>query len=101
MLAEDLVWAGVTEGAAEPANDAMVVFSDFVIFNQGLERVDAPAIGDTFLSRQTVDLDARYYLRLATDLGYRSNPALLNDAAEVGRLLHSYTRALLSPPSLS
>jgi hypothetical protein len=32
--------------AAESANDAMVVFSDFVIFNQGLERVDAPAIGD-------------------------------------------------------
>jgi hypothetical protein len=31
---------------APSANDAMVVFSDFVIFNQGLERVDAPAIGD-------------------------------------------------------
>jgi hypothetical protein len=27
----------------------------------------APEIGDTFLSRQTVDLDARYYLRLATN----------------------------------
>jgi outer membrane protein assembly factor BamA len=27
----------------------------------------APEIGDTFLSRQTVDLDARYYMRLATN----------------------------------
>lgn len=31
---------------AESANDAMVVFSDYVIFNQGLQRQDAPAIGD-------------------------------------------------------
>ena len=32
------------DGAA--ANNAMIVFSDFVIFNQGLQREDAPAIGD-------------------------------------------------------
>jgi hypothetical protein len=28
------------------ANNAMVVFSDYVIFTQGLQNVDAPAIGD-------------------------------------------------------
>jgi outer membrane protein assembly factor BamB/S1-C subfamily serine protease len=31
---------------APSANNAMVVFSDYVIFNQGLQRQDAPAIGD-------------------------------------------------------
>ena len=31
----------------QAANDAMVVFSDYVIFNQGLQQVDAPAIGET------------------------------------------------------
>jgi four helix bundle protein len=40
--------------------------------------------------------EARYYLRLARDLGYTSNVALNEDAAEVGRLLGSYTRAVIS-----
>jgi hypothetical protein len=31
---------------AQAANNAMVVFSDYVIFTQGLQNVDAPAIGD-------------------------------------------------------
>jgi four helix bundle protein len=45
--------------------------------------------------------EARYYLRLAADLGYPSNAELTNGADEVGRLLGSYARSLLSPsPSL-
>jgi four helix bundle protein len=43
--------------------------------------------------------EARYYLRLSNDLGYGSNTALTKDAAEVGRLLGSYARALLPPSS--
>ena len=43
--------------------------------------------------------EARYYLRLANDLGYSPSAALTEDAAEVGRLLGSYARALLSPSS--
>lgn len=43
--------------------------------------------------------EARYYLRLAHDLGYASSGELSQDAAEVGRLLGSYARALLSPSS--
>jgi len=43
--------------------------------------------------------EARYYLRLAHDLGYGSNSALSEDAAEVGRLLGSYARTLLTPSS--
>ena len=43
--------------------------------------------------------EARYYLRLADDLGYGRSAELHDDAAEVGRLLHAYTRTLLSPTS--
>ena len=43
--------------------------------------------------------EARYYLRLANDLGYGPITALTEDAAEVGRLLGSYARALLPPSS--
>jgi four helix bundle protein len=43
--------------------------------------------------------EARYYLRLASDLGFGANDALTEDAAEVGRLLGSYARALLPPSS--
>ena len=43
--------------------------------------------------------EARYYLRLARDLGYESNAAIGDDALEVGRLLGSYARGILSPSS--
>lgn len=43
--------------------------------------------------------EARYYLRLADDLGYGRSAELGQDAAEVGRLLGSYARALLTPSS--
>jgi hypothetical protein len=43
--------------------------------------------------------EARYYLRLAHDLGYESNPTLREGALEVGRLLGSCARTLLSPSS--
>ena len=43
--------------------------------------------------------EARYYLRLAADLGYPVKPQPANDATEVGRLLGSYARTLLSPSS--
>ena len=43
--------------------------------------------------------ETRYYLRLARDLGYESNPAIAEDALEVGRLLGSYARSILSPSS--
>ena len=43
--------------------------------------------------------EARYYLRLASDLGYESNATLGHDALEVGRLLGSYARNLLAPSS--
>jgi four helix bundle protein len=43
--------------------------------------------------------EARYYLRLARDLGYANEPGLSDSAAEVGRLLGSYTRTLLSSSS--
>ena len=45
--------------------------------------------------------ETRYYLRLAQDLGYGAEPALYNDAAEVGRLLGAYARAVLSSRSTS
>ena len=45
--------------------------------------------------------EARYYLRLAADLGYGSDTKLAEDALEVGRLLGSYARSLLSPSSNS
>jgi four helix bundle protein len=44
--------------------------------------------------------EARYYLRLADDLGYlQDQGSLTPEALEVGRLLGSYTRTLLSPSS--
>ena len=43
--------------------------------------------------------EARYYLRLAEDLGYASKSTLRDDAEEVARLLSSYTRTLLSSVS--
>ena len=40
--------------------------------------------------------ETRYYLRLATDLGYMKDDAALKSAAEeVGRLLGSYARGVL------
>ena len=43
--------------------------------------------------------EARYYLRLARDLGYASDPKLGDAAMEVGRLLGSYARSILPPSS--
>jgi four helix bundle protein len=44
--------------------------------------------------------EVRYYLRLASDLGYlNTRPDLTDAAAEVGRMLSSYSRALRSPSS--
>jgi four helix bundle protein len=43
--------------------------------------------------------EARYYLRLAHDLGYPSERQLNDDASEVGRLLGAYTRSILSSSS--
>ena len=43
--------------------------------------------------------ETRYYLRLAEDLGYGSSAALRDDALEVGRLLGSYARTILSSSS--
>ena len=42
--------------------------------------------------------EARYYLRLAHDLGYAPHNTLRTDAEEVGRLLGSYARTLLAHP---
>src|SRR5687768_17681883 len=39
--------------------------------------------------------EARYYLRLARDLGYESDGTLGHEALEVGRLLGGYARTLL------
>jgi len=44
--------------------------------------------------------ETRYYVRLAHDLGYLPDQISLSaEALEVGRLLGSYTRTLLSPSS--
>ena len=43
--------------------------------------------------------EARYYLKLAADLGYVSGDSLGHDVAEVGRLLSAYVRSLRIPPS--
>ena len=43
--------------------------------------------------------EARYYLRLAHDLGYKPGGALGEDALEIGRLLGSYARSILSSSS--
>jgi four helix bundle protein len=43
--------------------------------------------------------ETRYYLRLATDLGYiKDDAALKSSAEEVGRLLGSYARGILPKP---
>jgi four helix bundle protein len=39
--------------------------------------------------------EVRYYLRLATDLGYLSDATLAEDAAEVNRMLGAYARRIL------
>ena len=41
--------------------------------------------------------ECRYYIILATDLGYMDNDALGGQVDEVGRLLHAYKKSLLSP----
>jgi four helix bundle protein len=38
--------------------------------------------------------ETRYYLRLAHDLGYRTDASLQDAAAEVGRLLGAYSRTV-------
>jgi hypothetical protein len=43
--------------------------------------------------------EARYYLRLARDLGYTADTALTEHATEVGRLPGSYARTILSSSS--
>jgi four helix bundle protein len=43
--------------------------------------------------------ETRYYLRLANDLGYKTDARLGENAREIGRMLGSYARALLSPSS--
>jgi four helix bundle protein len=43
--------------------------------------------------------ETRYYLRLAKDLGYMTDARLGENAREIGRMLGSYARALLSPSS--
>ncbi len=43
--------------------------------------------------------EARYYLRLANDLGYTTNKTLNTDAEEVGRMLGAYARSVM--PSAS
>jgi four helix bundle protein len=41
--------------------------------------------------------EARYYRRLALDLGYCSKSTLNSDAEEIGRMLGAYARTLLPP----
>ena len=43
--------------------------------------------------------ETRYYLRLAKDLGYTTDAKLGDNAMEIGRMLGSYARTLLSPSS--
>ena len=43
--------------------------------------------------------ETRYYLRLANDLGYKTDPTMAAKAAEVGKLLSAYSRTLLTPSS--
>jgi len=43
--------------------------------------------------------ECRYYLILAKDLGYMQNNSIWDLADEIGRLLHAYRTALLSPNS--
>ena|SRR5436309_748480 len=43
--------------------------------------------------------ETRYYLRLANDLGYKTDATLVAKAAEIGKLLSAYSRTLLTPNS--
>jgi len=43
--------------------------------------------------------ECRYYIILSKDLGYVHNDALGEQVDEVGRLLHSYRKSLLTPDS--
>jgi len=43
--------------------------------------------------------ESRYYLLLASDLGYGQTGALLELLEEISRMLNAYTKALLSPVS--
>jgi four helix bundle protein len=40
--------------------------------------------------------EARYYLRLARDLGYMGDTELNSDAEEIGRMLGAYARSVMS-----
>ncbi len=44
--------------------------------------------------------ESRYYLILAKDLGYGETHGLMNTLEEVSRLLHAYSKAILSPDSM-
>jgi four helix bundle protein len=43
--------------------------------------------------------ECRYYLILAQDLGYGQTQMLMNVLEEVSRLLHAYSKAILTPDS--
>jgi len=43
--------------------------------------------------------ECRYYIILATDLGYMNNDALGEQVDEVGRMLHSYRQSILTSDS--
>jgi four helix bundle protein len=43
--------------------------------------------------------EVRYYLILSRDLGYTENSNLFTQLEEISRLLHSYTKNLLTPDS--
>ncbi len=43
--------------------------------------------------------ESRYYLILATDLNYGKTEILMNSLEEVSRLLHAYSRAILTSDS--
>lgn len=43
--------------------------------------------------------ESRYYLILARDLGYAQTDSLMTTLEEVSRLLHAYTKALLTARS--
>ncbi len=43
--------------------------------------------------------ECRYYLILTRDLGYANTGELISALEEVGRMLQTYTRSLLSPSS--
>jgi four helix bundle protein len=43
--------------------------------------------------------ECRYYLILAADLNYGSTPSLLQQLAEVSKILDAYSKAILTPDS--